>query len=113
MIRMLIRLVVLAFAALGAKTLYDKLAPHTDELKTTGSDFIDRAGSAARDVGTTVSEAAQKVAATAKDSASDVKATAQHKAAEVKDAASDAVDKASSQLEPETATAGGGNSQSS
>jgi hypothetical protein len=103
MFRLLIRLVVLALAALGAKTLYDRFAPHTDDLKTTGYEFVDRAGSAARDVGSAVTDATQKVAATAKESANDVMTTAQDKAADVKAAADDAVGKVSQQLEPETA----------
>ena len=60
--RMLIRLAVLALAAMGAKALYDKFAPRADNLKQTGAEFVDRAGSAAHDVGAKVSDATQKVA---------------------------------------------------
>jgi hypothetical protein len=98
--RMLIRLAILALAAIGAKALYDKFAPHADNLKQTGAEFVDRAGSAARDVGAKVSDATQKVAATAKEGADDVKATAQDKAAEVKAAADDAKSKAADELDP-------------
>lgn len=97
--RMLIRLAVLALAAVGAKALYDKFAPHADNLKLTGSEFVDRAGSAARDVGAKVSEATQKVAATAKESVDEVKATAEDKAEELKAAADDAKNKAADELE--------------
>ena len=98
--RMLFRLAVLALAAIGAKALYDKFAPHADSLKQTGSEFVDRAGSAARDVGAKVSDATQKVVATAKESVDEVKATAQDKAQEVRAAADDAKDKAADELDP-------------
>jgi gas vesicle protein len=103
--RMLIRLAVLALAAMGAKALYDKFAPHADNLKQTGADFVDRAGSAARDVGAKVGDVTQKVATTAKEGVDEVKATAQDKAEEVKAAADDAKNKAADELDlTDTAT---------
>jgi gas vesicle protein len=103
--RMLVRLVILALAVIGAKALYDKFAPHADNLKQTGAEFIERAGSAARDVGAKVSDATQDVATTAKESVGAVKATAQDKAEEVRAAADDAKNKAADELDlTDTAT---------
>ena len=62
--RMLIRLAVLGLAAFG-ESLYDKLAPHSDELKRTGAGLVDRTTSAAREVADRASEATQRVATTA------------------------------------------------
>jgi hypothetical protein len=90
MFRLLFRLIVLALAALGAKSLYDRLAPHADDLKATGTDLVDRASSATRDLGKSVTDATQQVVGNAKKGAEDVKATAVDAAHEVKDAAVDA-----------------------
>ncbi len=90
MFRLLFRLIVLALAALGAKSLYDRLAPHADELEATGTDLVDRASTATRDLGKSVTDATQQVVGTAKKGAGDVKATAVDAANEVKDAAGDA-----------------------
>jgi hypothetical protein len=92
--RFLFRLVVLALAAFGAKALYDKLAPHSDEFKRTGADLVDRTTSAAREVAGKAQESAQRVASTAQESASEVKDTAVQKAQEVRSAAEDAKDEA-------------------
>jgi 2-hydroxychromene-2-carboxylate isomerase len=104
MIRLIIRLGILALAAFGAKSLYDRLAPHGDQLKTTGSEFVDRAGSAAREVGSKVSDASQSVAVAAKSGLDEVKSTAVEQAAEVKSAADDAANKASEELAADGAT---------
>ncbi len=92
--RFLFRLVVLALAAVGAKTLYDKLAPHRDEFKRTGADFVDRTTSAAREVAGKAQEASQRVASTAQQGAGEVRDTAMQKAQDVKSAAEDAKDEA-------------------
>ncbi len=91
--RLIIRLGILALAAFGAKTLYDKLAPRKAELRDTGAEFVTRAGTAAREVGAKVQDATQRVATSAQESAADVSSTAKAQAAEVKAAAEDAVEK--------------------
>jgi hypothetical protein len=92
--RMLIRLVVLALAAFGAKSLYDKLAPHSDELKRTGAGLVDRTTTAAREVADRASEATHRVASTAQESATAVKDTAVEQANQVKAAAEEAKEEA-------------------
>ena len=53
MIRFLIRLAVLALAAFGAKSLYERfVAPNQDQLRQSADQFIDRTSTAAREVGT-------------------------------------------------------------
>ena len=91
--RILIRLAVLALAAFGAKSIYEKLAPRKDTLRATGAEFMERTGSAAREVGAKVSDATQRVAATAQESAADLSVTARAQAGEVKAAAEEAKDK--------------------
>jgi hypothetical protein len=81
--RFLLRLVVLALAAVGAKALYDQFAPKAAELRGPAGDVIDSAKSAARDVGQH-----------AKDAATDVAGDARQRASDVKDQASAAADKA-------------------
>lgn len=88
--RFLFRLAVLALAAIGAKALYDKLAPHSDELKRTGADLVDRTTSAAREVAGKAQEATQRVASTAQENAAAVKDTAIEQAQGVKAAADEA-----------------------
>ena len=100
--RFLIRLAVLALAAFGAKSLYDKLAPHSDEFKRTGADLVDRTTSAAREVAGKAQEATQRVATTAQEGASAVKDTAVAEAGEVKAAADDACHEAQDALSTET-----------
>lgn len=90
--RWILRLMVLALAAFGAKTLYDKIAGRSDELKETGSRVLDRAGAAAQDIRAMASDAAQQVAETARASAGEVKQTASDNAASVKRAAKDVKD---------------------
>jgi uncharacterized protein YjbJ (UPF0337 family) len=48
--RFLIRLVLLALAAVGAKTLYDRFAPKATELRGPAGDVFGSAKDAARDV---------------------------------------------------------------
>jgi hypothetical protein len=91
--RFLFRLVVLALAAVGAKTLYDQFAPKAAELRGPAGGVIDSAKSAARDVGQH-----------AKDAASDVADDARQRAADVRDQASDAADRAQSTLTPNEAS---------
>jgi len=93
MMRLTMRLGLLALAAFGAKTLYEKFATHKDELRDTGAEFVNRAGSAAREVGAKVQDATQRVATSAQESAADVSSTAKAQAAEVKAAAEDAMEK--------------------
>lgn len=75
--RMLIRLAVLALAAFGGKTIYDKLAPRKNSLRATGTEFARRTGDAARQVGAELSDSTQRVAASAKEQAGEVKAAAE------------------------------------
>jgi hypothetical protein len=81
--RFLIRLGVLALAAVGAKALYDRFAPKAAELKGPAGNVLDTAKSAARDV-----------TQHAKDAASEVADDARKKAADVRDQASTAADQA-------------------
>jgi len=89
---MLIRLAVLALAAFGAKTLYDHLAPRRGEMRDAGSDFADRATSAAREVGAKVQDAAQRITNTTQESAADVMTTVKEQAGEVRAATEDVID---------------------
>jgi hypothetical protein len=95
--RFLIRLGVLALAAVGAKSLYDQFAPKAVELKGPAGNVLDTARSAARDV-----------TQHAKDAASEVADDARKKAADVRDQAATAADQAqnivSSDDEPTVAT---------
>jgi hypothetical protein len=59
--RFLFRLVVLALAAVGAKTLYDQFAPKAAELRGPAGGVIDSAKNAARDVGQHAKDAAADV----------------------------------------------------
>jgi uncharacterized protein YjbJ (UPF0337 family) len=87
--RFLIRLAVLALAAVGAKALYDRFAPKAAELREPVSGVIDTAKGAARDV-----------SGHAKDAASEVVDDAKQRAAEVKDQAQQAARTASSDDAP-------------
>lgn len=88
--RLLIRLTVLALAAFGAKTLYERFAGRGDALEGTRDQFVDRTSSAFREVGSKIGEATQNVAAAARQGANDVSATAARQAEEVKDATREA-----------------------
>jgi hypothetical protein len=98
MMRMLIRLGLLALAAFGAKTIYEKLAPRKDSLRATGTEFVDRTGSAAREMASMVSIATQRMVANTPAAASDVAATAKARVAEVKLAADEAGSQAVAEL---------------
>lgn len=90
--RLILRLVVLAFAAWGVKMLYDKLAGRSDDLKETGADVVDRTWSAAHDIRAMADDAAEKVASTARASANEAKQAASDNAQTVKQAAADLKD---------------------
>lgn len=90
--RFLIRLAVLGLAAVGAKALYDKLAPKQDQLRSSADTFVDRTTTAARDLGTKVSDAAHSLASTAQTNAADVTDAARKGADEVRAAAEQAKD---------------------
>jgi uncharacterized protein YjbJ (UPF0337 family) len=79
--RIIIRLAVLALAAVGAKALYDRFAPRAADLREPVSGVLDTAKSAARDV-----------TGHAKDAAGQVVDDAKTRAAEVRDEARDAAD---------------------
>jgi uncharacterized protein YjbJ (UPF0337 family) len=79
--RMLIRLAVLALAAVGAKSLYERFAPKAADLREPVSGVLDTAKSAARDV-----------TGHAKEAASQVVDDARTRASEVRDEARDAAD---------------------
>jgi F0F1-type ATP synthase membrane subunit b/b' len=79
--RIIIRLAVLALAAVGAKALYDRFAPRAADLREPVSGVLDTAKSAARDV-----------TDHAKDAAGQVVDDAKTRAAEVRDEARDAAD---------------------
>ena len=90
--RFLFKLAVLALAAFGVKTLYDKLAPKQQQLRGTGDTFFDRTSNAAREIGSQVSTAAQRVASSAKSGAGDVRDTASREADTVRATASEQAD---------------------
>lgn len=96
--RMLFRLVILALAAVGAKTVYEAVASHKDQLRDTGTRLADRTTSAAQQVGTKLSSAATDVAQTAERNAADVSETAKGQLDEVKSAAQDAKDEVAREL---------------
>jgi len=100
--RFLFRLVVLALAALGAKTLYDMLAPKQDQLRSSADTFLDRTTSAARDVGAKVTGAAKNLASTAQSNAADVKDAALEGADRVRSAAEQARDELAQDGDPDT-----------
>jgi uncharacterized protein YjbJ (UPF0337 family) len=79
--RILIRLAVLALAAVGAKSLYERFAPKAADLREPVSGVLDTAKSAARDV-----------TGHAKEAASQVVDDARTRASEVRDEAKDAAD---------------------
>jgi hypothetical protein len=81
MFRLTIRLVVLALAAFGAKTLYDKYAPKATALQEPSLEFLDRAKGV-------VTDTAQQVTGAASDMGD-----------ELKRAASDATDEAARRLD--------------
>ena len=85
--RFLFRLVVLALAAVGAKSLYEKLAPKQDQFRSSADTFLGRTQAAARDVTSKVADAAQNLASTAQTNAAEVKDAALQGADQVKDAA--------------------------
>lgn len=88
--RILLRLSVLALAAVGVKALYDWLAPRRDDLRRAGTELVTRTTSAAREVGDQATEAARRVAQVASDGAGEVADTAKQKVHEVKAATGDA-----------------------
>jgi uncharacterized protein YjbJ (UPF0337 family) len=71
--RMLIRLAVLALAAVGAKSLYERFAPKAADLREPVSGVLDTAKSAARDVTGHAKEAAGQVVDDARTRASEVR----------------------------------------
>ena len=81
--RFLLRLGVLALAAVGAKTLYDRFAPRAAELRGPASDVLGSAKGAARGV-----------TQHAKDAASEVVDDAKQRAGAVREQASAAVEQA-------------------
>src|SRR5437588_8176075 len=83
--RFLIRLGVLALAAVGAKTLYDRFAPKAAELREPVSGVLDTAKEAARDVSGHAKDAASQVVDDAKRRAGDVRDQAQDVAAAASD----------------------------
>jgi hypothetical protein len=71
--RFLFRLAVLALAAVGAKSLYDRFAPKAAELRGPAGNVVDSAKSAARDVSQHAKDAAVGVADDARQRAGDVR----------------------------------------
>jgi Sec-independent protein translocase protein TatA len=87
--RFLLRLGVLALAAVGAKALYDQFAPKAAELKGPAGDVLGTAKSAARDVTQHAKDAAAEVADDARQKANDVKDQASAAADQAQDIVSD------------------------
>ena len=71
--RFLLRIGVLALAAVGAKTLYDRFAPKATELRGPASDVIDTAKNAAQDAAKHVRVAASDVVDDARARADEVR----------------------------------------
>jgi uncharacterized protein YjbJ (UPF0337 family) len=71
--RFLLRLAVLALAAVGAKSLYDRFAPRAAELKGPAGDVFGSAKDAARGIGQHAKDAAAEVVDDAKQRAGDVR----------------------------------------
>jgi hypothetical protein len=103
--RTLFRLMILALAALGAKTLYVMYRDRSDDLKRVGSDLFDQVGAAARDVGAQAGEAGHQVSDALRQGAAAVKTTAQDRAADVQAAVSRSAEQAKTALADETAEA--------
>ena len=87
--RFLLRLGVLALAAVGAKTLYDRFAPKAAELRGPASDVLGSAKSAALGVTQTAKDAAADVAEDARQRANDVAAQASSAANQAQDVVKD------------------------
>jgi hypothetical protein len=87
--RILIRLAVLALAAVGAKSLYERFAPKAADLREPVSGVVDTAKSAARDVAGHAKEAASQVADDARNRANEVKNEARDAADTVGNSVSD------------------------
>ena len=81
--RTLIRLAVLVLAAFGVKALYERLAPRKEELRSSGTRFVDRAKTAVREVSDSFSGATQSVGTAVQEGAADVKTTASEQAQHV------------------------------
>jgi hypothetical protein len=86
-VRTLIRFIVLGLAAYGTRALYERLGPRKDELRESGTQFLERASSAAREVRSKVSDATHAVVETAHDQADEIKLTASEQADVVRSAA--------------------------
>jgi hypothetical protein len=71
--RFLFRIAVLALAAVGAKSLYDRFAPKAAELRGPASNVLDSAKNAAQDVAKHAQVAASEVADDARARADDVR----------------------------------------
>ena len=71
--RFLFRIAVLALAAVGAKTLYDRFAPKAAELKGPAGNVLDSAKNAAQDVTNHARVAASEVIDDARARAEDVR----------------------------------------
>jgi len=71
--RFLFRIAVLALAAVGAKSLYDRFAPKAAELRGPASNVLDSAKTAAQDVAKHAQVAASEVADDARARADDVR----------------------------------------
>jgi cell division septum initiation protein DivIVA len=82
--RFLIRLAVLALAAVGAKTLYEQFAPRASQMRGPASDVLSSASDAARNVTQHAKAAASDVAGSAKDAAAEVADDAKRRADEVR-----------------------------
>jgi|SRR4051794_17425272 hypothetical protein len=75
-VRALFRLAVIAAAALGAKTLYDRYWPRVKSLRGPAKEFVDHAGVIVEDTAARTQDAAREVAGAAKDAAADLQRAA-------------------------------------
>lgn len=71
--KLLVRLAVLALAAVGARTLYEKYAPRVQEARRTGNRLMDESVKpAVHDAASTIGDAAGRAASTLADASRDV-----------------------------------------
>ncbi len=71
--KLLVRIAVLALAAVGARSLYEKYGPRVQEARRTGSRLIDQSVKpAVQDAANTINEAAGRAASTLADASRDV-----------------------------------------
>ncbi len=80
--RILFRLILLALAGYGVKSLWDRYGDRVRSLEPVGSEFADTARGAANDVASQAADAGRSVADTARQKADELRAAARDAADE-------------------------------